>query len=292
MFETIVLATDLSADWDRIIDCAAEFKALGCTHAILTHVITAKGLVGADAVAQLLSEPKLEEQKRQLEAHGFEVLVETPVGLPAFSLNEVAQRHCASLIVVGSHGKSAWREAVLGSVSNALLHHARFPILLLNVKRLREEANGALCQLHTRELLRHVLFPTDFSTVASQVVPILEHLVPSGLSEVTLLHALEVLDAYPPAISAPAEAAARGFVEALAQRLQAAGVSRVHSHISRGHPIPMILDVLNTGDFSLVVMGPQGRSLLSEILLGSVAYHVARLAPCPAFLIPKEAFGG
>jgi nucleotide-binding universal stress UspA family protein len=137
-----------------------------------------------------------------------------------------------------------------------------------------------------------VLFPTDFSTVASQVVPILEHLVPSGLSEVTLLHALEVLDAYPPAISAPAEAAARGFVEALAQRLQAAGVSRVHSHISRGHPIPMILDVLNTGDFSLVVMGTQGRSLLSEILLGSVAYHVARLAPCPAFLIPKEAFGG
>jgi nucleotide-binding universal stress UspA family protein len=289
MFETIVLATDLSADWDRIIACAAEFKALGCTRAILTHVITTKGLVGADAVAQLLSEPKLDEQRRQLEAHGFEVIVETPVGLPAFSLNEVAQRHCASLIVVGSHGKSAWREALLGSVSNALLHHARFPILLLNVNRLREEAAGALCQLHTRELLRHVLFPTDFSTVAGRAVPLLEYLIPKGLSEVTLLHVLEVLDADPPAVLAPAEAAARGFVEALSQRLQGAGISRVHSHISQGHPIPMILDVLKTGDFFLVVMGTQGRTLLTEILLGSVAYNVARLAPCPVLLMPKEA---
>jgi len=31
MFKKIVLATDLSADWDQIIACAAEFKALGCT---------------------------------------------------------------------------------------------------------------------------------------------------------------------------------------------------------------------------------------------------------------------
>jgi len=292
MFEKIVLATDLSTDWDQIIACAAEFKAFGCSQTILTHVIVTKGLVGTDAVAQLAAEPKLEEQKEQLKAHGFDVIVETPVGLPAFSLDEVAQRHCASLIVVGSHGKSTWWEAVLGSVSNALLHHARFPILLINVKRLREEETGARCQLHTKELLRHVLFPTDFSAVASQAVPLLEYLVPRGMSEVTLLHALDVLDAYPPAVLAPAEAAAHGFIEALVQRLKSAGVPEVHSHISKGHPIPMILDFLKTSDFSLVVMGTQGRSLLTEILLGSVAYNVARLAPCPVLLIPKEAAGG
>ena len=220
------------------------------------------------------------------------MIVETPLGLPAFSLNEVAQSHCASLIVVGSHGKSTWWEAVLGSVSNALLHHARFPILLINVKRLREEEPGARCQLHTRELLRHVLFPTDFSTVASQAVPLLKYLVPRGLSEVTLLHALEVLDAYPPAVLAPAETAARGYIEALVQRLKAAGIPRVHSHIATGHPIPMILEALKTGDFSLVVMGTQGRSLLAEILLGSVAYNIARLAPCPVLLMSKEADRG
>jgi nucleotide-binding universal stress UspA family protein len=292
MFDKIVLATDLSTDWDQIIACAAEFKTLGCTRTILTHVIMSKGLVGADTVAMAEAQPQLEAQRKQLEAQGFDVIVETPFGLPAFSLNEVAQRHCASLIVVGSHGKSAWRQAVLGSVSNALLHHARFPILLINVKRLREEDTGARCQLHTRELLRHVLFPTDFSNVASLAVPLLEYFIPKGLSEVTLLHALDVLDAYPPAVLAPAEAAARGFLKALVQRLQTAGIPRVHSHISKGHPIPMILDFLKTNDFSLVVMGAQGRSLLAEILLGSVAYNIARLAPCPVLLVPKEAVSG
>lgn len=287
MFEKIVLATDLSPEWDQIIGCSEEFRALGCKQAILTHVIVTKGLVGADDVAQ--SEPKLEAQRKRLESLGFEVIVETPVGLPAFSLNDVAERHCASLIVVGTHGKSAWREAVLGSVSNAVLHHVRFPILLINVKRLNEEELGKACQLRATELLRHVLFPTDFSQVPTYAAAYLEYLASRGLSEVTVLHALEVLDAYPPAILEPAETAARGYADALVKRLKVAGVPRVRSRVSKGHPLPMILDDLKTEDISLVVMGAQGRSLLSEILLGSVAYNVARLATCPVLLIPSKA---
>ena len=82
MFEKIVLATDLSADWDQIIACAAEFKALGCTHAILTHVIVTKGLVGADTVAQTESQPRLEAQRKQLEAHGLRRDRGNPAGAP------------------------------------------------------------------------------------------------------------------------------------------------------------------------------------------------------------------
>ncbi|GLI34730.1 universal stress protein [Desulforhabdus amnigena] len=289
MFDRIVLATDLSSDWDQIIGCAQEFKVLGCTQAILTHVFMTKGLVGADTAAHSESQPKLEAQKQQLESQGFEVIVETPVGLPAFSLNDVAQHHCASLIVVGSHGKSAWREAILGSVSNAVLHHARFPILLINVDRLKEGGQGGTCQLRTTELLRHVLFPTDFSQVANGAAAYLEYLAPRGLSKVTILHALEVLDAYPLAVLEPAETAAQGFLGVLENRLKAAGVPWIHTRISKGHPISIILDSLKTEDFSLVVMGAQGKSLLSEILLGSVAYNVARLAPCPVLLVPRKA---
>ncbi len=287
MFEKIVLATDLSDDWDQIVGCAGEFRVLGCAQLILTHVIVTKGLVGADSALLSEAQPKLEEQARQLESLGFDVIVETPLGLPAFSLNDVALRHCASLIVVGNHGKSAWKEALLGSVSNALLHQARFPILLLNLKRLKEEGQAGSCQLRTTELLRHVLFPTDFSEVAIEAAVYLEHLATKGLAEVTLLHALEVLDAYPPAIVEPAEAAAGRLVDSLANRLQDAGVSRIHGHVAKGHPLPQILDELKTEKFSLVVMGTQGKSLLSEVLLGSVAYNVARLASRPVLLIPQ-----
>ena len=55
------------------------------------------------------------------------------MGLPADSLNEIACRYGADLIVVGSHGQSLWREGVLGCFTCAVLHHAQYPVLLLNV---------------------------------------------------------------------------------------------------------------------------------------------------------------
>lgn len=287
MFERIVLAMDLSPDWDRILVCAEEFKSLGCEQIILTHVVAAKGITGAHPAARSEVLPTLVAQKKQLESQGFNVIIETPVGQPAFSLNEVAENHFTSLIVVGSHGKSALREAVLGSVSNALLHQIRCPVLLINTKRLQEESPGNPCQLRTGELLRHVLFPTDFSTVGNGAIMVLRNLIPRGVAEMTLLHALEVMEPCPAAALAPAEAAAKSCLSAMESQFKSAGDSRILTHMSQGHPISIILDFLRKGNFSLVVMGTQGRGLVAEILLGSVAYNIARLAPCPVLLVPQ-----
>ena len=46
MFKTIVMATDLSPAWNEIVACAGEFKALGCSEIILTHVISVLFMVG------------------------------------------------------------------------------------------------------------------------------------------------------------------------------------------------------------------------------------------------------
>ena len=131
MFEKIVLATDLSPAWDELVDCAAEFRLLGCTRIILTHVITATFFAGLTESLRAEAQAPLDQQKQRLVAQGFEVVTEMPLGLPAYSLNDVACRHGADLIVVGSHGKSLWREGVLGSFSNAVVHQARYPVLVL-----------------------------------------------------------------------------------------------------------------------------------------------------------------
>ena len=103
----------------------------------------------------------------------------------------------------------------------------------------------------------------------------------------TLLHALEVMEPCPAAALAPAEAAAKSCLSAMESQFKSAGDSQIHSHMSQGHPISIILDFLRKGNFSLVVMGTQGRGLVAEILLGSVAYNIARLAPCPVLLVPQ-----
>jgi len=287
MFKTIVLATDLSPAWDEIVACAGEFKALGCARVILTHVISVKFMAGMEGELRAEARLKLEAQKAKLEAQGLEVTIETPTGLPAYSLNEVARCGGGDLIVVSSHGQSLWREEVLGCVTCAVLHHAQYPVLLLNV-RVKEGMAQGTCRLQATELLRHVLFPTDFSEIAERACTYIEFLATKGASRVTVLNALDVPghEAYPPGYQEWAEAAARQLLENWRQRLQDAGVREVQARFDPGHPLPAILEVLKTQNISVIIMGTQGKGFIKEIFLGSVAHNVSRLAPCPVLLIP------
>jgi nucleotide-binding universal stress UspA family protein len=60
----------------------------------------------------------------------------------------------------------------------------------------------------------------------------------------------------------------------------------VNDRLDLGHPLPAILQVLESQDVSLIVMGTQGKGFIKEIFLGSVAHNVSRLATCPVLLIP------
>jgi nucleotide-binding universal stress UspA family protein len=287
MFKTIVLATDLSPAWDEIVACAGEFKALGCSRVILTYVTSVKLLAGMEGMLLSAARPKLEAQQQQLEAQGLHVTVETPVGLPAYSLNDVAARYCADLIVVGSHGQSLWREEVLGCFTCAVLHNVQYPVLLLNV-RLKMPGKPGSCEISHTEILRHVLLPTDFSEISLRALEYVERLAAQGLTRVTLLNALELPgeDAFPPGYQEFAVGGAQDLLEQGKQRLLNAGITVVHDRLDPGHPIPAILQVLKSEDISLIVMGTQGKGFIKEIFLGSVAHNVSRLAPCPVLLIP------
>ena len=290
MFKTIVLATDLSPAWDEILACAGEFKALGCSQVILTYVISVKFMMGMEGLLQSAARPKLEAQQQKLEAQGLQVAVEMPMGLPADSLNDIAARYCANLIVVGSHGQSLWREGVLGCFTCAVLHNSRYPVLLLNVK-LKTPGQPGSCQISRAEVLRHVLLPTDFSEISSRALEYVERLTTKGLEQVTLLNALDVPggDYYPQGYQEIAEGAARDLLEQWKDRLLKAGVSIVHDCFDPGHPILAILKVLESQDISLIVMGTQGKGFIKEIFLGSVAHNISRLAACPVLLIPPAA---
>lgn len=289
MFKTVVLATDLSSAWDEIVACAGELKALGATEIILTHVITIVFLGGMSGALRAEAEPKLETQKQFLQGQGFKVSVEMPLGLPAHSLNDVAQRHGADLIVLGSHGKSLWREAVLGCFTCAVLYHTQYPTLLLNV-RLKEGMAAGSCRLQATQLLRHVLFPTDFSEISLRAGDYVTRLARRGISQLTVLHALDVPggDAYPPGFQEMAEAKARDSLLAWAKALKDADIPLVHPVFDPGHPLPAILRIMKSQDVSLIVMGTQGKGFIKEIFLGSVAHNISRMATCPVLLIPPE----
>ena len=199
----------------------------------------------------------------------------------------MSRKHDASLVVIGSHGKSRWREGVLGSFANAVCHHIRFPTLMLPV-RVSAGGEPAACLWRCTDLLGHLLLPTDFSAPAAQALCYVELLVPRGVDRVTLMHALQVppLEFYEPGLPERVEAAARNSLEILQGRLEAAGVPRVDARLAAGHPISVILEMLAAEDISLIVIGTQGKGFIAEIFLGSVAHNITRVAPCPILRIP------
>ena len=51
------------------------------------------------------------------------------------------------------------------------------------------------------------------------------------------------------------------------------------------HPSEAIVDYARRAEIDLIVMGTHGRGGLNRILMGSVAEHVVRTAPCPVLTV-------
>ncbi len=63
----------------------------------------------------------------------------------------------------------------------------------------------------------------------------------------------------------------------------------VDVHVTAGEPAPAIVEHAKREAADLIVLGTQGRSGLSRVLLGSVAERVIREAPCPVMTVPPGA---
>ena len=82
---------------------------------------------------RLLAERAVDEVKSIVEQRFPNASVTTVVemGRAAEVILDAADRVKADLVVVGSHGHGFWGRSLLGSVSNAVIHHARCPVLVV-----------------------------------------------------------------------------------------------------------------------------------------------------------------
>jgi nucleotide-binding universal stress UspA family protein len=60
---------------------------------------------------------------------------------------------------------------------------------------------------------------------------------------------------------------------------------KLTSEVLTGRPGPAIAQCARDGAYELVVVGTHGRTGLSHLLMGSVAEHVVRHAPCPVLVV-------
>jgi nucleotide-binding universal stress UspA family protein len=285
MFKKILLCSDLSPASEILIRCALEMKNLGIEEVILAHVIYVAHTPGLDGGLAGEARPALEQQKEFLEKQGIRVIIEMPVGIPAHALNDLAEKHDVSAIVIGSHGWGVTALIALGSVSSKLLQITERPVLLARTKVLEDEKE---CLQECQNIFEHVLYPTDFSDTAERAFAYLKTVVSALKCPVTLMHVrdrtkvtshlshrLEELQ--------PLDLAR---LERMKTRLTELGAERVTIEATVGSPGDRIVERAKAKDCTIIIMGSRGKGITREILLGSVAHHVARHAERIILFVP------
>jgi len=282
MFRKILLCSDASTASDLLIQCAGELKSIGMQEVIFAHVLLGGYTEGIHRHLAKEAQPVLDRQKQALEQLGLKVTTEMPVGLnPAKTLNDLAEAHDVSAVFIGSHGKGIVRSAIFGSVTSALMHQAERPLLIARVALLE----GGKCQLVCRKMFARILFPTDFSRAAEHALLYLGKIAAETTSSITVMHVLEEKPA--DAESAKRmEEDSRFLLDSKKRRLESMGAKLVSTELTSGEPAAVILAKAKQENFSIIVMGSTGKSLIKGVFLGSVSNEVARHAELPVLLIP------
>lgn len=140
-FQRILVAVDFSDESRSALGCAAELAAKFDASLTLVHVVephfTALDadlppLPGEGSDAAEFAEAKLELGGWAEQMLGPCRVVETVVrgGLAFFEITEAAKALGADLIVLGTHGYTGLKRALLGSTAEKVMRHAPCPVLV------------------------------------------------------------------------------------------------------------------------------------------------------------------
>ncbi|MBV9337747.1 MAG: universal stress protein [Solirubrobacterales bacterium] len=137
MFRKVVWATDGSDAADRALSVARQLAAEVDGEVLAVHCVelTMPGKGGGRFSVYANEdelEEKIERQLRDLKAAGVPArmrMARAAVGEAAHVIAEAAQEEGGDVIVVGTRGRSPLIGALLGSVTQRLLHVAPCPVL-------------------------------------------------------------------------------------------------------------------------------------------------------------------
>jgi len=212
------------------------------------------------------------------EEPGVEVDERVVCDLPAPALLEASAG--ADLLVVGARGLGGFRGLLLGSVSQACVHHADVPVAVV-----RAAADGATAE--------RVVVGVDGSPESGAALRWAIAEAAARRAVLTVVHAWQApyLGGAPygvPIDPTPYEESARALLEASIAEVDVSGLAAPPERVLVcGGATPAILESAELA--TLVVVGDRGSGGFAGMLLGSVGHSVARHAACPVVLVPAPA---
>lgn len=139
MFERILVAYDGSENAKRALLQGIELAKLFNSRLFVVEAIDVTVFYNAGILPPLSALKDLEKKAKAdmaeatelAKSQGVDVITDVIEGDPATSVLDYAEKNNVDLIVVGSRGLSRFKKVFLGSVSTAILNHAKVPVMVV-----------------------------------------------------------------------------------------------------------------------------------------------------------------
>lgn len=136
-------------------------------------------------------------------------------------------------------------------------------------------------------MFERILAAIDESEIAERVLAATQELAALSGSEVWVIHVREKEPSKYMTTSAESTADAHAIVDSALEKLTCAGIT-AHAEIAHslyGYAAREIINLAQTHDAGVIVMGSRGRGDLAGLLVGSTAHKVIHLSDLPVIVV-------
>jgi nucleotide-binding universal stress UspA family protein len=181
-------------------------------------------------------------------------------------------QHADTLVCMTTHGRSGVGQALLGSVTEAVLHRTPHPLLLVG-----PQLQTRLSALEPANLL----FAIDGSAISESIIPIVTEWA-------AMLHlSVRVAEVTIPSaglLVARHEQGAHADVEGVVELLRSRGVDADGEVLLGADSAEHIVDRAIGWPATMVAIATHGRTGVARVVLGSVAMKIVHASPCPVLV--------
>jgi nucleotide-binding universal stress UspA family protein len=192
---------------------------------------------------------------------------------PARAIVRTARDMRADLVVMGTHGRSGWRRALLGSVAESVLHETDRPVLTVT---------PAVPSHGHPPAIRRIVCPVNFTFIAREALQHATALAQAFEAELLIVYVTE--GSHSPHL--------REIEAAFALWVDPAVRARARYSLTlvpEGDPAERVLATAREAEADLIVLGAQHRYFSDATVIGTTTERITRFARCPVLTVVRKA---
>ena len=146
MKNKILIAVDLSESSEAVINKGIELaikmnasvKLISIVPIYVDYLQSQMVLIPTqwDSIYAAQKEAAIKELMLVKEKHSeVEIEISVEIGNPKYDVIEQAKKEEANYMVVGTHGRTGWSHALIGSTAEYIIRHSSIPVLVVPMKK-------------------------------------------------------------------------------------------------------------------------------------------------------------